>query len=172
MAADALPLKTGVMKAPVAFPIRVPDVRKASSHKLFLLIFPAVEQVRHHIHDIRLYIVFRSQDGVADVLLLLDDPVELLVDRLSTKQVIAVHGVLLPNAVRPALGLVAIGVGPWQLDESHVAGGGQGDAGACRLDGANNDIRLRVLLEGVHRGLFLLHILPPGDTDRGGEHLQ
>lgn len=85
VAADALPLKTGVVKAPVAFPIRVPDVRKASSHKLFLLIFPAVEQVRHHIHDIRLYIVFRSQDGVADVLLLLDDPVELLVDRLSSK---------------------------------------------------------------------------------------
>jgi hypothetical protein len=57
---------------------------------LFLL-FVRIKKICHHINNIRLDIIFSPQYGITDMLLFFNDPVELLVNRPTAEQVVAIH---------------------------------------------------------------------------------
>lgn len=88
------------------------------------------------------------------------------------KQVVARHIVLLPYAVGTVFALTAVGIRPGLFDESHIGGSRERKAYTGRLDGADYQLHIGIVLEGIDGCLFVCRRVAPGDCNRFGEELQ
>ena len=123
------------------------------------------------IHLVLRNLVVAVHDLGSDGLLLVDERVDGVVDGATAKEVVARDVVLLADTVGTVFALAAVGIGPSQLDECHVARCREGEPHACRLDGADDEVATIIVLEAIDGGLLVDCAVPACDGDRSGEHL-
>ena len=107
----------------------------------------------------------------SDGLLLVDERIDGVVYGATAKEVVTSDVVLLADAVGTILALTAVGIGPSQLDERHVAGCREGEPYACSLDGADDEVAMLIVLEAIDGGLLVDGAVSACDGDGAGEHL-
>lgn len=124
------------------------------------------------IHFISRYVIVSVHYLGGNGLLTMNERVDGLVYCPPAKQVVARHIVLLPYAVGTVFALTAVGIRPGQFDESHIGGSRERKAYTGRLDGADYQLHIGIVLEGIDGCLFVCRRVAPGDCNRFGEELQ
>lgn len=122
------------------------------------------------IHFISRNLIVSPHYLIGDRFLRVNDVVECSVDGMLADEVIAGNVVFLADTMGAILALTAVGIRPWELNESDIGGGSESETHPGRLDGADDELSL-ARLESINGRLLHHHGVSPRDADRFREML-
>lgn len=122
------------------------------------------------IHLVGRYIIIGCHYLIGDAPLFMNDIVENRVNGTAPDEVIAVHVILLADAVGAVFALTAIGIRPRKFHKGHIRGRCECQTDTGSFDGADYQLSFAGL-KRIDSSLFLGKAIIAGDTDGIGELL-